>query len=509
MKPVIKNIFMSFKVLLISPPVFDFYYTPARKEPLGLLYIAEALSNIEGLEVKLLDALEPYKSKKVQWPEHFNYLKKYYCEDTSPFSLFQKYQRFGMSFQAITKKTSEFNPDLICITSNFSAYHNDVLRLVQAIRETTSIPIAIGGWAIFAMDMTQHKRNENIYYIKGDGEIEIPNLVATLMNNSQNNKSNEEYYSKENFFFNHYPKIRGSYSFRGMKSARVIFSKGCSFRCSFCSIHKRHSFNQRSISEITQELDYLHSQGIELVDIEDDNLFHNKAWASELLLVLNNFNKKGMKFSAMNGITSSNLVPFIDEAIESGFIEFNLSLVTTHSTINTSINRNPSLKDITLIAIKSMNKVPVLCFLIAGLPDSSPHALLNDILMLSALPLIIGYSPLYLLPGVEYLEKLKLPENSDFMRGSALHRFGNKFTIEDITSLWKLVRMINHIKECEDFGKIDQETMYYFKKSIEEKNWYHKKKDDTWHKGFVFNMNFPDSIKIINMKGKEFILELK
>ena len=62
------------KILLLSPPVFDFYFTPARKEPLGLLYIKMALEKIKNVSVDIYDTTISGKTRKVILPASLNYL---------------------------------------------------------------------------------------------------------------------------------------------------------------------------------------------------------------------------------------------------------------------------------------------------------------------------------------------------------------------------------------------------------------------------------------------------
>lgn len=52
------------RVLLIQRPVEDFYTTPIRLYPLGLLYVAAILRKF-GMEVKILDSFNPLKKRKI------------------------------------------------------------------------------------------------------------------------------------------------------------------------------------------------------------------------------------------------------------------------------------------------------------------------------------------------------------------------------------------------------------------------------------------------------------
>ena len=74
------------KILLISPPIFDFYYTPGRKEPLGLLYIKTALDKINGVLADIYDCTLSGKVKKITTPDCYHYLQEIYREDVSQFA---------------------------------------------------------------------------------------------------------------------------------------------------------------------------------------------------------------------------------------------------------------------------------------------------------------------------------------------------------------------------------------------------------------------------------------
>jgi len=117
---------MKLKVLLLSPPVHDFYFTPARREPLGLLYLKKSLENLENVEVDIYDATYKNRKKKKNFPAHFKYLKKFYPEDRSLFSLISNYYRFGDSFSRICEIIEFGKYDIVGVSSLFTGYHPDL-----------------------------------------------------------------------------------------------------------------------------------------------------------------------------------------------------------------------------------------------------------------------------------------------------------------------------------------------------------------------------------------------
>ncbi|NTU47691.1 MAG: cobalamin B12-binding domain-containing protein, partial [Syntrophobacteraceae bacterium] len=88
-------------ILLIQPPIRDFYRTLKRTIPYGLACIASALEE-EGFSVSILDCLATSRSRPIEWPREMAYLHEYYGKpDVSPFSLFHHMRHFGNSFEHV------------------------------------------------------------------------------------------------------------------------------------------------------------------------------------------------------------------------------------------------------------------------------------------------------------------------------------------------------------------------------------------------------------------------
>jgi radical SAM superfamily enzyme YgiQ (UPF0313 family) len=503
---------MSFKVILISPPLFDFYFTPARREPLGLIYVKSSLEQV-GVEVELYDATYANRKKRIKTPDCFDYLRNIYREDTSYFSLFQDYFRFGDSFDKIATRVAGGDFDLVGISSNFSAYHPDVEDLIRKIKEETDTAVAVGGWAVFSEGEKLLATTSADYLITGGGGAFVElvlslrsgrkprDIAGLLTRESTRNVTNHEW-GEDDLFMHSFPERDAFYSYRGMKMARMILTRGCTFRCAFCSVHGRYRFIARSLESIAGEIDYLYNRGVRIIDFEDDNLFYEKDFSLRLLELLGEYGARGMSYAAMNGITAINLLPVVDKAVNAGFIEFNLSLVAGNPAVSRSVNRPSFYPAIEEIAGRCLGRVPVIAFIIAGLPGSTVPDVISDIVSLAKLPLRIGFSPLYMLPDVPMFMEMGLPDDRRLMRGSALFRFGEHFEREDIVSLWKYVRMINRIKAFSSvLSDEDEENLYYFRRSLNEGVWYYRRRDGGWHRGITFHVNLPGEISIADFTG--------
>ena len=65
-------------VLLVQPPIRDFYLTAKRTIPYGLASIAAALV-ARGFSVEILDALASSKSRPIALPPHWPRGRRRYC----------------------------------------------------------------------------------------------------------------------------------------------------------------------------------------------------------------------------------------------------------------------------------------------------------------------------------------------------------------------------------------------------------------------------------------------
>jgi len=128
------------KILLIQPPFEDFYATPIRHYPLGLLYAASALREA-GCEVRVLDCLSPLQKRSRPVPREMAYLEPYLREPL----FFKGYHRFGLSEDQIIRRIREFGPGAIGISSQFTAYYQSVEELARMIKREFGLPIFVGG----------------------------------------------------------------------------------------------------------------------------------------------------------------------------------------------------------------------------------------------------------------------------------------------------------------------------------------------------------------------------
>lgn len=168
-------------ILLIQPPIQDFYLTAKRTLPYGLAGIAANLRQ-EGFSVEILDALATSKNRVIAWPGEMAYLEPFFGRsDRSPFGLFHTFRHFGYSFEHIANQTRRSGAFLIGISSLFSAYSAVALETAAIVKQACPHAfIVLGGHHPTALpeQVIQHPAVD--FVLRGDGELGLPLLAKAL-----------------------------------------------------------------------------------------------------------------------------------------------------------------------------------------------------------------------------------------------------------------------------------------------------------------------------------------
>src|SRR5262245_66691300 len=96
------------KVLLIQPPVQDFYDTDVRLQPIGLCYLKAAVKkHLPDVEVVIKDYHAGSGRRTIAIPKELLYLTAYYpVADKSPFSTFHQYYHCGKTCEELKAQTA-------------------------------------------------------------------------------------------------------------------------------------------------------------------------------------------------------------------------------------------------------------------------------------------------------------------------------------------------------------------------------------------------------------------
>lgn len=282
------------KVLLIQPPAFsnNLRGDMNPNAPLGIAYIAAVLER-EGYQVRILDAfIEGWEIETRISPERI---------------------LVGMPYEAIKEVIKSENPDVVGITSMFTSQRKNVHRVAEVAKEVDrDIVVVVGGaHPTSATESVLNDHNIDIAVL-GEGDNVIVPLLQCIENDGdlvmvdgigyrsvdgaaiiqEKTKQIEDldalpYPARHLLPMEKYfaAGIRhGGYS-RGKRAASMITSRGCQYRCNFCTAFKVFTRRprMRSIENVLGEIDELvNHYGVDELFFEDDQLIAKQRRTGDL-----------------------------------------------------------------------------------------------------------------------------------------------------------------------------------------------------------------------------------
>lgn len=460
------------KVLLIQPPIQDFYDTDVRLQPIGLASIKAALSRHHpDVQTIIRDFHHGWGRKTVPVPRELAYLRDYYAHaDRSPFSTFHAYYHFGADFETIEREAAREKPDWVGISSLFSPYYREALRTAEAVRRACpGAKILLGGSHVSAMPEQVLAHPAVDFIIRGEGERPAVEFVRAwkeglgwsgvpglgfkekgrmIFNETESNFEMEELPVPDLADFD--PK---HYLFEKKPMSFIITSRSCPHRCTFCSVHKTFGFRYRRhrAERVIEELLQRYREGYRVFDFEDDNLTFYKDEMKELCRRLTAcFPEKDVQFLAMNGISYLSLDEELLELMKrAGFTHLNLALVTSDTAVRETTKRPHTVKKyLETVTQASRLGFKIVSYQILGLPSESLDSMIQTLVFAAAQPVLLGASMFYLTPNSPIAAHFPPPSERDIFlsRLTAMAVETGEFQREDIFTLFVTTRILNFLK---------------------------------------------------------------
>jgi anaerobic magnesium-protoporphyrin IX monomethyl ester cyclase len=466
----------SSKVILVQPPIQDYYLTKKRTIPYGLAILAADLRR-HGFDPEIIDGLASSKSRPAPAPAAFGHLDPFYAKkDISLFSLFSQYMHYGYSLEHIATRIRDKKPFLVGISSLFTAYSDMALNTAAMIKQWCPDTIVVMGGhhpTRFGHETVSHPAVD--FVVAGEGE----NVFARLCLALKNGQTRPDI-----------PGVIGSHSLQGQVSphwvenlsdlplpavdlvnqkfyrrhrrhtAVVVSSRGCPMPCSYCAVASTSGhapYRRRPVQDVVGEIKVqLDHEDIGFIDFEDENLCLNKTWFRSLFAqLIPMLEGRNIELRAMNGLYP----PSLDEEViailkKAGFNTLNLSVGSMQTDQLHRFHR-PDIRASFKKALKlaAFYHMECVSYLIAGAPQQTAQSSLNDLLVMAGKRTLVGLSIFYPAPGSLDFQWCKdkglLPAHVEQMRSSA-------FPIEDTTSrleavtLLRLSRILNFMKTLAD-----------------------------------------------------------
>ncbi|MBL0714256.1 MAG: B12-binding domain-containing radical SAM protein [Desulfosarcina sp.] len=464
-------------ILLVQPPIRDFYLTGKRTLPGGLISIAAVLRR-DGFKVGLFDALARGKSRPLPLPANWDDLAAVYGpDDQSPFGLFNRFRHFGYSLPTLGQAARRAGAFLIGISSLFSPYEDMALAAAETVKSCCpDTTVVLGGHHATALPERILTHPSVDFILRGDGEASLPALARALVNQTPVvsvpgigfRRSNGQYHIAPPVFVRDldqlpppaYDLVDASFYARKHRTSLVLSaSRGCPLNCSYCCTGADSfiPYRRRSVNHVMQEIVRAADRmEIGFIDFEDENITLNRGWFLSLLDAIRRFfGPRPPELRAMNGLYPSTLDDAVIAGMQrAGFKTLNLSLGSTNPEQQKRFQR-PDLRtafDRSLNAAQK-NRMTAVGYLIAGGPGQAPKTVIDDLHFLAARRVLAGLSIFYPAPGSRDFnlchDRGLLPEDITRWRSTALPLGTAAGRLESATLL-RLTRILNFMKYCLD-----------------------------------------------------------
>ncbi|MSR78047.1 MAG: B12-binding domain-containing radical SAM protein [Candidatus Omnitrophica bacterium] len=483
------------KLLLLQPPIQDFYETDIRLQPIGLCYLKAAVKKfLPEINVVIKDYHQGWGRRTIPIPRELAYLKEFYpVQDKSPFSSFYHYYHFGAPFEVLAEEVAREKPDLVGISSLFSPYYREVLQCAEEIKKRIPVSILAGGSHVSACPEQMLAHPAIDFIIRGEGEKPLVEfLKAWIAGQSFENVSNLGFKKEgqlilnslqENYEFEKLPHpdlsdlSPAAYLYERRPLSFVITSRSCPHRCTFCSVHKTFGlrFRRRTSADVLQEIITRYQEGYRVFDFEDDNLTYYKDEMKQLCLdLIELFPEKDVEFVAMNGISYLSLdTELLRLMKEAGFTHLNLALVTSDTTVRETTKRPHTIeKYLEVVHEATRLGFEIVSYQILGLPNESLESMIQTLVFNARLPVLLGASMFYLTPNSPIAQGFPEPSDEDIFKSrlTAMAIETGDFKREDLYTLFITTRIINFFKGLSLSGDTNFEECLEAAKKIDHRS---------------------------------------
>ncbi|MCG6894310.1 MAG: B12-binding domain-containing radical SAM protein [Desulfobacteraceae bacterium] len=463
-------------ILLVQPPIRDFFLTVKRTLPYGLASIAAALRR-EGFSVELFDALATTKARTVKRPAELDHLQHYYARaDRSPFSLFHRFRHFGRPYAAVARAARSSGAFLVGISSLFTPYHREALQAAESVKEALpDCRIVLGGHhATLAPEDILNNTSVD-FVLRGDGEAGMPALARLLSTGGDPAQIPGLVFRKTGGGLHRSdpavaadldalaPPAKDLFDHRFYRRKEgpatvITASRGCPLQCSYCCMGSGAAmpYRRRSVASVMAEIEEdVRLRGVRFIDFEDENLSLDRQWFLDLLDRIRQRFGGRLVLRAMNGLYPASLDERVVAAMKAaGFEALNLSLGTFSIEQMQRFRRKPLGEEFDLVlSLAEGNHMPVVGYILAGAPYQRAEDSVTDLVRLAERRVLVGLSVFYPVPGTVDYERCRrasvLPDSIAAYRSSALP-VGHTTSRLELVTLLRLARLLNFMKSLVD-----------------------------------------------------------
>lgn len=291
--------------------------------PIGLLDLAAYLrKHVDSINIKILDIGKDL---------HKIYLNR----DTLP----------AMSLDSFIESelnSVDFKPDIVGVSILFSSSHNSSERIINQVKKRWNDSVIICGGNHATNNVDNLLTNPNIgYVLRGEGEISFTEFVRKFQKREKINvlgiisreKINKNELSQVIEDLDEIPipayDLLDIEAYKKNIGGSIMFTRGCPFKCTFCSSHTvhgrkiRYKSNERILNELRE---LVNKYNFDKIIIEDDLFAVNKQKFLELVDKVIEMNLR-VKYFLPQGLSVAILnKEIIDAMIKMGIDEASLAI---------------------------------------------------------------------------------------------------------------------------------------------------------------------------------------
>jgi anaerobic magnesium-protoporphyrin IX monomethyl ester cyclase len=270
------------RVLLIYPPVYDIRFVDTMVvPPMGIMYLAAFVR--DQVDVRLLDAVVEDPSHRVPAANDMELV--------------------GLGYDEIIRRVQQFQPDLVGFSCIFSSQMQSIRQLAKRIKtevDPDMVLVAGGTHPSFLPEQTLNSSDLD-YIVLGEGELTFRGLIDAhnrgtglegLDGIAYRDGGRVEVHPRtrwvenlddlpfpardllpmEDYFRYNIPMLL---IWKKRRNTPIITSRGCPYRCTFCSstAHWGHRFRPRSPDNVLAEIQHLRdTYNVQELKFQDDNL---------------------------------------------------------------------------------------------------------------------------------------------------------------------------------------------------------------------------------------------
>ncbi len=455
------------RAVVVIPSFHDFYATPRRHTGLGAMIVCTILERY-GVAWKYLHfpATDP-AGRVVPLPDFLRHLRDFILPDErGRVSFFTGYRRFGPPHTTCAATLLAENPHMVFISCFAFQYVDDSAALARELRDGGfEGPIIAGGAGVCAAPDRLLRNGCVDFVLTGEAEVSLPPLLAALKRSSGSPFSQRTARSVLSEIRWKTPRrtatpceievpLSVGTDPDGTTRISTSLSRGCPRSCFFCSAFLCHGRDYRTVEleRFEAALDSLVTKlrGADLsrvcFNFEDDNITASPEY---FIAVLHSVRRRfpRVRFIAENGLDFRFLdAEFVRRLVRLGFCRFDLSLGAVPD--QTKRYRVPERFRSIAGAITGMG-VPCVGYFICGCPGDTPDGIVDTLVQLASLPLRVGISLFYPVPGLPGFEDPARfdPVPSHLTCGSAAYPWTGNLTTGELVTAFRLSRVVNLCKE--------------------------------------------------------------